>query len=243
MVDHHVVSRDEWLQARKRLLLKEKEFTHQRDQLSQAQRALPWERVDKEYLFDGTEGRQTLSELFDGRSQLIVYHFMFDPAWEEGCKSCSFLADHYQPAIVHLAHRDVTLVTVSRAPLEKLESFSKRMGWSFKWVSSLASDFNRDYFVTFTPQELESGQAYYNYAEGSFSVAEAPGLSVFYKDDDGVVYHTYSAYSRGLDVFIGTYHLLDIVPKGRDEAKLSYGMEWVRHHDRYDDDTFVDPYV
>jgi len=243
MADHRVVSHEEWLQARKRLLLKEKEFTHQRDQLSQAQRALPWERIDKEYLFDGSEGSQTLSELFDGRSQLIVYHFMFDPSWDEGCKSCSFLADHYEPAIVHLAHRDVTLVTVSRAPLDKFESFKKRMGWSFEWVSSLASDFNRDFFVTFTPQELESGEAYYNYAKGSFSVGEAPGLSVFYKDEEGVVYHTYSAYARGLEVFIGTYHLLDIVPKGRDESQLSYGMEWVRHHDRYDDDTFVDPYV
>ena len=234
MNEHRVVSHHEWLEARKRLLVREKELTRQRDQLSQAQRALPWERVEKEYWFDGPDGRESLVELFAGRSQLIVYHFMFDPGWEEGCKSCSFLADHYEPAVVHLAARDVTLVTVSRAPLAKLEAFKQRMGWTFKWVSSFESHFNRDYFVTFSADELASGEVYYNYTKGPSSVAEAPGLSVFYKDADESVFHTYSAYARGLDVFIGTYHLLDVVPKGRDEDELSYGMEWVRHHDRYE---------
>lgn len=234
MVDHRVVSHEEWLESRKRLLAREKELTRQRDQLSQAQRALPWEWVEKDYFFDGPDGRESLADLFAGRSQLIVYHFMFDPSWDEGCKSCSFLADHYEPAIVHLAARDVTLVTVSRAPLEKLEEFKRRMGWSFKWVSSFESHFNRDFGVTFSPEEIAGGEVYYNYSTGPFSVAEAPGLSVFYKDRDGSIFHTYSTYARGLDVFIGTYHLLDVVPKGRDEGELSYGMEWVRHHDRYD---------
>ncbi len=173
-----------------------------------------------------------MTDLFDGRSQLIVYHFMFDPAWDEGCKSCSFLADHYEPSIIHLQQRDVTLVTVSRAALDKLQAFQKRMGWKFKWVSSLGNDFNRDYYVSFSPEELAQ-EVYYNYGMQSFPAPEAPGISVFFKDDNGEVFHTYSSYARGLDMFLGAYHLLDIVPKGRDEDGLSFTMEWIRHHDRY----------
>ena len=201
------------------------------------------EKVEKRYVFDGSTGQEDLADLFDGRSQLIIYHFMFDPDWDEGCKSCSFLADHYDPSIIHLNHRDVTVVTVSRAPLAKLEAFKKRMGWKFKWVSSCSSDFNVDYHVSFQPQDVEQGQVYYNYERRSFPVSEGPGISVFFKNPSGELFHTYSSYARGLDMFIGAYHLLDIVPKGRDESELSYGMEWLRHKDRYDDVHFVDPYA
>jgi len=231
MTDHTVVSHEEWIAARKELLAKEKEFSRLRDALSEQRRSLPWEKVETPYVFGGPDGQETLADLFDGRSQLIVYHFMFDPAWDEGCKSCSFLADHYDPSTVHLRQRDVTLVTVSRAPLDKLQAFQKRMGWKFKWVSSLGSDFNRDYDVSFSPEEL--ADVYYNYGMQSFPAPEAPGISVFFKDDDGGIFHTYSSYARGLDMFLGTYHLLDIVPKGRDEDGLSFTMEWIRHHDRY----------
>jgi predicted dithiol-disulfide oxidoreductase (DUF899 family) len=224
--------------------MKEKEFSKLRDELSRLRRALPWKQVEKEYIFEGPDGKQTLAELFDGRTQLITYHFMFDPAWMEGCKSCSFLADHYEPAIVHLSHRDVTFVTISRAPLLKLESFKKRMGWKFKWVSSLGNDFNIDFRVTFTQEQIDKHQAYYNYRGGeTFPVKEAPGVSVFYKDEASGVYHTYSSYARGLDMFITAYHYLDITPRGRDEAGFSYGMEWLRHHDRYGDKAFHDPYA
>jgi len=243
MNNYNVVTQKEWLAARKNLLVKEKEFSRLRDELTSTRQAMPWEKVDKEYRFHGLDGEETLADLFNGLNQLIIYHFMFDPEWNEGCKSCSFVADHYAPTIVHLAHRDVTLVTVSRAPLEKLEAFKQRMDWDFKWVSSLGSDFNHDFDVTFTQKEIEQSTASYNYREGvSFPVTEAPGISVFYKDPNGTVYHTYSAYSRGLENFIGAYTLLDIVPKGRDEDSLAYGMEWLRHKDRYDDPSFVDPY-
>jgi len=243
MTNRTVVSPQEWVAARKELLAKEKEFSRLRDALSQQRRDLPWEKVKKAYAFEGPGGKESLADLFDGRSQLVIYHFMFDPDWDEGCKSCSFLADHYNPSIIHLKHRDVTMVTVSRAPLEKLEAFKHRMGWNFKWVSSLGSDFNWDYHVSFKPEDLEKKQVYYNYTEQSFPVTEGPGISVFYKDESGDVFHTYSSYARGLDMFLGAYHLLDIVPKGRDEAEFSYGMEWLRHHDRYGDDSFVDPYA
>ncbi len=235
MADHDVVSNERWIEARKALLAKEKEFTRMRDAISKERRKLPWERVDKEYVFDGPGGKETLADLFDGRSQLLVYHFMYGPDWTEGCKSCSFLADHFNPAIPHLRQRDVTMVAVSRAPLEILEAFKKRMGWSFKWVSSLANDFNRDYQVSFTDEELEKGDVYYNYARQGFPSTEAPGVSVFYKDENGEVFHTYSSYQRGLDMFITAYHYLDLVPKGRDEGGLSYTMEWLRLHDEYDD--------
>lgn len=234
MKNHKVVSREEWLVARKEHLAKEKELTRLRDQLSRERRDLPWVKVDKEYVFAGPKGRETLSDLFEGRSQLLVYHFMFDPGWSEGCKSCSFWADNYNDIIVHLHHRDVTVVTISRAPLEKLEAFKKRMGWGFKWVSSLETDFNRDYHVSFTPEERAKGEMYYNYRLCNFPSSEGPGISVFYKEQEGRVFHTYSCYARGLDMVNGAYHLLDLVPKGRDEAALRSTMAWLRHHDKYE---------
>ena len=243
MSDHAVVSREEWLEARKALLAKEKEFTRQRDEMTRQIRELPWTKVEKSYVFDTKDGKQSLADLFGRHSQLIIYHFMFDPEWNEGCKSCSYLADHYHPSVVHLEHRDVALVTVSRAPLDKLLAFQQRMSWSFKWVSSYETDFNHDYHVTFTPEEMAEGKTYYNYDIRPFPVAEAPGISVFTRNDKGDVFHTYSTYGRGLDIFISAYHLLDIVPKGRNEDDLVYSMEWVRHHDRYDDSEFVDPYA
>jgi predicted dithiol-disulfide oxidoreductase (DUF899 family) len=230
---HDVVSHEEWLVARKALLAQEKEFTRRRDELSASRRALPWERVEKSYVFAGPAGRQTLSELFAGRSQLLVYHFMFDPSWEEGCKSCSFWADNYNGVIAHLGQRDVTLVAVSTAPLEKLETFRRRMGWSFGWVSSAETDFNRDYGVSFTPEDRAQGRNRYNYDTATFGGSEAPGISVFYKDPSGAIFHTYSCYARGLDMVNGAYQLLDLVPKGRDEGGLPYPMAWVRHRDRY----------
>jgi predicted dithiol-disulfide oxidoreductase (DUF899 family) len=231
-----VVSRADWLAARKALLAKEKELTRLRDQLSAARRELPWVRVEKPYIFAGPEGKETLADLFAGRSQLIVYHFMFGPGWEQGCASCSFLADHIDGANLHLPHRDVTLLAVSRAPLARIESFKKRMGWRFKWVSSHGSDFNRDYHVSFTADELARGEADYNYRTGEFPSDEAPGVSVFCKDASGAIFHTYSAYARGLDMLVGAYAYLDLVPKGRDEGGLPWTMAWVRHHDRYGDD-------
>lgn len=232
-MNKHVVSHTEWVEARKALLASEKEFTKLRDQLSRQRRDLPWERVDKDYVFDGPKGMTTLADLFDGRSQLIVYHFMFGPDWDAGCKSCSFLADHFNPAVVHLNHRDVSLVAVSRAPQPILERFRRRMGWDFVWVSSFNNDFNRDYDVSFTQDEVERGDTYYNYRKKGFPSTEAPGASVFFKDEDGSIYHTYSVYERGLDMFITAYHYLDIVPKGRDEGDLSYTMEWLKLHDEY----------
>ena len=235
MPDQKIVSRDEWITARREHLAKEKEFTRLRDQLSRERRELPWVRVDKTYVFDGPRGRETLADLFDGRSQLIVQHFMFDPSWDEGCKSCSFWVDNFNDIVVHLNHRDVTMVLVSKAPFEVLESYRKRMGWSIKWVSSFNTDFNRDYQVSFTDAEREQGRAVYNFARGSFPAPEGPGISVFCKDAEGAVFHTYSCYARGLDMLNGAYHLLDLVPKGRDEDGLPSSMAWLRHHDRYED--------
>ncbi len=235
-MDHpKIVSRDEWLAARKRYLNKEKEFTRLRDRLSADRRELPWVKVDKNYVFDGPNGTETLADLFDGRSQLIVYHFMFGPEWKEGCPSCSFLSDHIDGALVHLAHRDVTLIAVSRAPLPQIEAFKKRMGWRFKWVSSYGNDFNFEYHVSFTKDKIAQGKVYYNYEMREFPSEEGPGVSVFYKDEAGDVFHTYSAYARGLDMLVGTYNYLDLVPKGRDEAELPWTMAWVRHHDKYGD--------
>jgi predicted dithiol-disulfide oxidoreductase (DUF899 family) len=230
-----IVSHQDWLDARKALLAQEKAFTRERDALSRARRELPWERVEKAYGFDGPEGEETLADLFAGRSQLIVYHFMLGPGWPEGCQSCSFLADHFNPAVVHLAHRDVTMIAVSRAPLAEIEAFRDRMGWSFTWVSSFENDFNRDYHVSFTEDELAEGEVTYNYAKTAFPVTEAPGLSVFSKDGNGDVFHTYSCYARGLDSLITTYNYLDLVPKGRDEDDLEFTMAWVRLHDSYED--------
>ena len=234
MTPHKTVSREEWFEARRQHLTREKELTRLRDRLSQERRALPWVKVDKPYLFDGPKGVETLADLFEGRHQLVVYHFMFDPGWEEGCKSCSFWIDNLDGIAVHLNHRDVTFVAISSAPLATLEAYRTRMGWRVKWLSSFRTDFNRDYHVTFTQEERESGRAYYNYANGSFAAPEGPGLSVFYRDGDGAIYHTYSTYARGLDMVNGAYHLLDLVPKGRDEAGLSYSMEWLQRHDTYD---------
>jgi predicted dithiol-disulfide oxidoreductase (DUF899 family) len=237
---HKVVSRDEWLAARIELLKKEKELTRLRDEQSRRRRELPWVKVEKDYVFDTPEGKRRLSELFDGRSQLIVYHFMFGPDWAEGCPSCSFVADHIDGALVHLAARDVTLAMVSRAPLPKIEAFKQRMGWRFKWVSSFGNDFNFDFHVSFTKDEKANGKVYYNFGKQEFPSNEAPGISVFYKGPNGDIFHTYSAYARGLEPLVGTYTLLDLVPKGRDEDGLGFTMEWVRHHDRYGTDIFLD---
>jgi predicted dithiol-disulfide oxidoreductase (DUF899 family) len=228
-----IVSQDEWLEARKHLIIQEKEFTRQRDRLSQQRRQLPWVKVGKNYLFDGLSGKVTLTELFEGRNQLVVYHFMFAPDWEEGCCSCSFWADGFNAIGVHVAHRDVTMVAISRAPIEKLEAFKRRMGWSFKWVSSGNNDFNYDYQVSFTPEELEN-EVEYNYAQQKTDTPELPGVSVFYRDSEGDVFHTYSAYSRGIDILNPAYNYLDLVPKGRDETELEWPMAWLRYHDQYD---------
>ena len=227
-----IVTEAEWLVARKDLLAREKEFTRQRDALSAARRKLPMVKIDKEYIFDGANGKETLADLFGGRSQLIVYHFMFGPGWEEGCKSCSYLADHFDGANWHLLHRDVTFVVVSRAPLSEFEPYKKRMGWRFKWVSSHGSDFNFDYHVSFTNDDEAKGKVYYNYGMGEFISDELPGLSVFYKDEKGDIFHSYSTYGRGLDILVGTYNFLDLVPKGRDENP-DLTMDWVRRHDQY----------
>jgi predicted dithiol-disulfide oxidoreductase (DUF899 family) len=234
IMQHKVVSRDEWIAARKAHLAKEKALTKARDQLSAERRALPWVKVEKTYVFDTPEGKKTLADLFDGRSQLIVYHFMLGPDWGEGCPSCSYLADHFDGAALHLPHRDVTLTVVSRAPLPEIEAYKKRMGWRFPWVSSYGDDFNYDFHVSFRPEQ-EEGEVYYNYEMSDFESDEMPGLSVFIKDASGAIFHTYSAYARGLDILVGTYNFLDLVPKGRDEAELPWTMAWVRRHDDYDD--------
>jgi predicted dithiol-disulfide oxidoreductase (DUF899 family) len=238
---HAIVSPEEWLAARKELLKKEKQLTRLRDQLSAERRELPWMKVEKPYIFDGSDGEETLDDLIDGRSQLIVYHFMFGPGWGEGCKSCSFVSDHFDGMTAHLNARDVSMAVVSRAPLKELQAFKKRMGWRFKWVSSYGNDFNYDYHVSFTEDEMSKGNVYYNYGLQEFSSEEAPGISVFYKDEAGNIFHTYSSYERGLDMLMGTYNYLDLVPKGRNEDALAFTMEWVRHHDRYGDDYVADP--
>jgi len=237
-----VVSPAEWVKARKAHLAKEKEFTRLRDELSRQRRELPWEKVEKQYVFDGPNGKQKLADLFGKRSQLIVYHFMFGPGWKEGCPSCSYLADHFDGATIHLAHRDVAFATISRAPTAEIEAFKKRMGWRFPWVSSFGSDFNYDYHVSFSPEEKAKGdgKVQYNYELTEFPSEEGPGASVFYKDKSGDIFHTYSSYARGLDILVGTYNFLDLAPKGRDEDGLAFTMAWVRHHDRYEDGYFVD---
>jgi len=228
-----VVTREEWLTARREHLNKEKEFTRLRDDLSRQRRELPWVRVEKPYVFDGPEGKETLADLFGGKSQLIVYHFMLGPGWEQGCPSCSFVADHIDGSVIHLAQRDVTLLVVSRAPLSQIQAFQRRMGWRFKWVSSNGNDFNLDYHVSFPKDERAKGDVYYNYRMKKFGSDEAPGASVFFKDPTGDVFHTYSTYERGLDILVGAYNYLDLAPKGRDETDLPHSMAWVRHHDRY----------
>jgi predicted dithiol-disulfide oxidoreductase (DUF899 family) len=232
MEPNKVVSQEEWLAARRELLRDEKEFTRSRDRLSQKRRDLPWVRVDKPYVFEGPNGQETLPQLFDGRSQLVVYHFMYGPASDTPCKSCSFWADNFERNVVHLKHRDVTLIAVSRAPLDRLEAFKRRMGWTFKWVSSAGSDFNFDYQASFRPEDLAKGEAYYNYATRKTSLSELPGISVFCKDASDTVFHTYSCYARGLDMMNAAYHYLDLVPKGRDEG--GHGMAWLRYRDSYE---------
>jgi predicted dithiol-disulfide oxidoreductase (DUF899 family) len=231
METHKVVSRGEWLAARKALLADEKALSKARDRVAEQRRELPWVKVDKEYVFDTPDGRQTLAQLFDGRSQLIVYHFMFGPGWEEGCPGCSFLADHIDGANLHLAHHDVTLLAVSRAPRSEFEPFKKRMGWHFKWLSSADSDFNFDYHVSAGEAEKAVGKMNYNYETIEHAVDELPGISVFTKDDAGNVFHTYSSYARGGDILIGAHNYLDMTPKGRNENTI---MDWMKHHDRYE---------
>ena len=226
-----VVSREDWIKARRRLLAKEKEFTHARDKLSELRRSLPWEVVTKEYVFEGRDGKQTLSELFDGRSQLIVYHFMFHPDWDAGCPHCSRWADSFDRPIVHLNQRDVTMSAVSRAPYEKLAAYHRRMGWSFKWMSSFGNDFNYDFNVSFTPEQMRKKKAFYNFVEQNPFAPEREGVSVFYKDNKGRIYRTYSTFARGIDMVNVDYQYLDLTPRGRDEGKR--GPYWVKRHDEY----------
>jgi len=234
-----VVSQTEWLTARKELLAKEKEFSRLRDDLSRRRREMPWEKVEKNYVFDGPSGKETLADLFGDRSQLIIYHFMFGPDWVEGCPSCSFISDHIDASVPHLAARDIRLVVVSHAPIAQIEAFKKRMGWRFHWVSSSNTDFNYDYQVSAKKEDL-ANDVYYNYNMQKFPSDERPGASVFYKDDARNLFHTYSTYARGLDILIGAYNWIDLTPKGRDEAGLKHGMAWVRHHDKYDASYRVD---
>jgi predicted dithiol-disulfide oxidoreductase (DUF899 family) len=227
-------TRAEWLAARKQLLVSEKRLTRERDALTAERRRLPMVRIEKEYLFDTPDGRRTLAELFDGRSQLIVYHFMLGPGWNEGCVGCSFGADHIEGALVHLEHHDVSLVVVSRAPLAEIERFRARMGWHFRWVSSYGSDFNHDFHVSFRDEDIGRGRVYYNYEMRELKSEELPGLSVFYQDASGDVFHTYSSYARGAEELLGTYIWLDLTPKGRNETGPSFDLtDWVKHHDRY----------
>jgi len=235
LTKHNVVSHDKWTAARMELLAKEKEFTQLRDELSRERRELPWERVESQYEFEGPNGKVPFAKLFGKRSQLVVYHFMLGPGWSEGCKSCSYLTDHFDAITDHLANRDVNLVLISHAPYAEFQAFKQRMGWKIQWYSSFGTAFNFDYHVSFTPGEMAAGKGQYNYREIKPPVEELPGLSVFFKDAEGEIFHTYSTYERGLDILVGTYNVLDHVPKGRDEAGLSDTMAWVRHHDKYTD--------
>ena len=230
----NVVTRDAWLEARKELLAREKQLTRQRDAVDRQRRELPWVKVEKNYVFEGRGGKVTLGELFDGRSQLIVSHFMFGPGWKEGCVGCSFRSDHVDGALAHLENHDVAFVTVSRAPLAEIEAFQKRMGWRFRWVSSYGSDFNYDFHVTATQEEIAAGKTYYNYAAGDVVREEMSGLSVFYRDEAGDIFHTYSTYGRGDEMVDTTYMYLDLTPKGRNENGPNFNLgDWVKHHDRY----------
>jgi predicted dithiol-disulfide oxidoreductase (DUF899 family) len=233
VTEHPIVTHEEWLDARKALLLEEKEFTRRRDELNRRRRALPWEPVTAEYVFASEHGPQKLAELFDGRTQLVVYHFMFPPDWEAGCPSCSFWADSFDANVVHLAARDTRLVAISKAPLDKLLAYRRRMGWSFHWVSSFDNDFNRDFGVGFSPEEQEIPA--YNYGANVPGMAEREGVSVFFRDPDGSVFHTYSAYARGIDLLNAAYNYIDLTPKGRDEeGQGDFPQFWVRRHDEYE---------
>jgi predicted dithiol-disulfide oxidoreductase (DUF899 family) len=231
--EHKVVSEKAWLTARKALLVKEKKFSKLRDQLNRERRKLPWVRVEKEYVFDGPDGQETLADLFDGKSQLIVYHFMFGPGWGEGCPHCSFWADHYDSVNLHIGQRDTALVVVSHAPLKELLPFKKRMGWKFNWLSSNRNSFNYDFQVSFAPEQLRSGKPIYNYGTVKNDVDEREGVSAFYKDGRSSVYHTYSSYARGIDLLNTTYNFLDLTARGRDEHS-GFAQDWVRYHDKYE---------
>ncbi len=226
-----VVSPNEWLAARKKLLVKEKELTRLRDQIADERRKLPWVKVEKDYIFNGSQGQQSLADLFGDKSQLMIYHFMLGPEWEEGCTSCSFWADNFDGIDIHLAHRDISFLAVSRAGYDKLAAYKKRMGWRFNWVSSLGSDFNYDFQVSFTPEQKENNATEYNYRNTEYFVDELVGVSVFAKNEQGEVFHTYSTYSRGVDMLNGAYNYIDLSPKGRDEES---GMSWLRRHDQYE---------
>jgi predicted dithiol-disulfide oxidoreductase (DUF899 family) len=234
-LDHHrVVTRNDWIAEHKSLLARKKELTRLRDQIARERRALPWVRIEKDYVFDTPAGARRLADLFQRRRQLLVQHFMLGPGWEEGCKSCSFMADHLDGIGVHLAQRDITLLAVSRAPLAEIERFRQRMGWRFAWASSNGNQFNRDFHVSFAPEDRIDGEVYYNYHLTAFPADEAPGISIFVKNDAGEVFHTYSTFGRGVEVMMGAYSLIDLTPKGRDEQDLPHTMAWVRHHDRYE---------
>ena len=234
-MNHRVVSRDAWLKERKALLAEEKEMTHLRDKLSAKRRELPWVKVEKTYAFGTPDGTKTLADLFDGRSQLIVKHFMLAPGQKEGCVGCSFEVDHVEGALQHIEHHDVSFVSVARAPLAEIEAFKKRMGWHFRWASSYASDFNYDFNVSFTPEQMKSGKAFYNYQETEVPLEDLSGFSIFYKDEKGDIFHTYSTFGRGGEEVLGSYMLLDLTPKGRNEQGPNFDLtDWVRHHDRYD---------
>jgi predicted dithiol-disulfide oxidoreductase (DUF899 family) len=230
--EHKVVSQKEWLAARKELLAKEKKFSRVRDELNRERRALPWVKVEKDYVFDGPDGKKTLSDLFDGKSQLIVYHFMFGPDWGDGCAHCSFWADHYDSVTLHIGQRDTALVVISRAPFKEIKPFKKRMGWKFNWFSSNKNSFNFDFNVAFTPEELKNGKAIYNYEPLDMDIDEREGVSAFYKDSQGDIYHTYSSYARGIDLLNTTYNFIDLTAKGRDEDP-EHSQDWVRYHDKY----------
>jgi predicted dithiol-disulfide oxidoreductase (DUF899 family) len=231
---HPIVTRDRWIAERKALLAREKELTRLQDRVAAERRALPWAALEQDYVLDTPAGPRRLSELFQGKRQLLVQHFMLGPGWEHGCKSCSFMADHLDGMAIHLAQRDIALLVVSRAPLAEIEAFKRRMGWRFDWASSHGSDFNRDFHVSFMPEDRVDGEVYYNFHMTPLPQQEAPGISVFWRDDDGRVLHTYSTFGRGVEVMMGAYRLIDLTPKGRNEEGLDYGMAWVRHHDRYE---------
>ncbi len=230
---HNIATNEEWLASRKALLEEEKAFQKARDALALKRRNLPWRKINTDYVFETEHGDKTFIELFGGASQLMIYHFMFHPDWEEGCKSCSFWADSYNGSMQHLRARDVSLMAISRAPLKKLLTYRDRLGWNFPWASSAGNSFNYDFGVSFTPEQIESGDTVYNYCAGAGSIEELPGISVFVRDGDDV-YHSYSTYSRGIDPYNTTYQLLDIVPNGRDEDDLPYPMDWLRRHDEYE---------
>ena len=235
-MQHQIVSRDQWIAAREQLLIEEKQLTRMRDQVNARRLELPWVKVEKNYVFDGPNGRETLGDLFEGRSQLVIKHFMFGPGWEQGCTGCSFGTDHLEGALVHLEHHDVTVVMVSRAPFAELEAFRRRMGWRIKWVSSNGDDFNYDYHVSFKPDDMAAGKVYYNYGMTDGVIEDMPGISVFHKLPDGEIVHTYSTYARGAEGTISTYSILDLTPKGRNETGPGHNLtDWVRLHDQYDE--------